>query len=87
MDPRGARHGLVDHLRDAESGDVRGQVAGSQIDLKLSGALNNQKGIIESDHALTIDAASEYARAKTVDYQKMATVQKAFSERYLKDVQ
>lgn len=31
--------------------------------------------------------ASEYARAKTVDYQKMATVQKAFSERYLKDVQ
>ena len=30
---------------------------------------------------------SEYARAKTVDYQKMATVQKAFSERYLKDVQ
>jgi len=40
------------------SGDVRGQVAGSQIDLKLSGVLNNQKGIIESDHALTIDAAS-----------------------------
>ncbi|WP_339070907.1 hemagglutinin repeat-containing protein [Pseudomonas idahonensis] len=40
------------------SGDVRGQVAGSQIDLKLSGALNNQKGVIESDHALTIDAAS-----------------------------
>lgn len=31
--------------------------------------------------------ASDYARAKTVDYQKMATVQKAFSERYLKDVQ
>lgn len=31
--------------------------------------------------------ASEYARAKTVDYAKMATVQKAFSDRYLKDVQ
>ena len=31
--------------------------------------------------------ASEYARAKTVDYAKMAAVQKAFSERYLKDVQ
>ncbi|SDP14736.1 putative spermidine/putrescine transport system substrate-binding protein [Rhodoferax sp. OV413] len=31
--------------------------------------------------------ASEYARAKTVDYAKMAAVQKAFSDRYLKDVQ
>jgi putative spermidine/putrescine transport system substrate-binding protein len=31
--------------------------------------------------------ASEYARAKPVDYAKMAAVQKAFSERYLKDVQ
>ncbi|MBF5003811.1 ABC transporter substrate-binding protein [Diaphorobacter caeni] len=31
--------------------------------------------------------ASEYARAKTVDYGKMATAQKAFSDRYLKDVQ
>ena len=31
--------------------------------------------------------ASEYARAKPVDYAKMATVQKAFSDRYLKDVQ
>jgi putative spermidine/putrescine transport system substrate-binding protein len=31
--------------------------------------------------------ASEYARAKAVDYAKMATVQKAFSERYLKEVQ
>ena len=30
--------------------------------------------------------ASEYARAKAVDYAKMATVQKAFSERYLKEV-
>lgn len=30
--------------------------------------------------------ATEYARAKTVDYGKMAEVQKAFSERYLKDV-
>jgi putative spermidine/putrescine transport system substrate-binding protein len=31
--------------------------------------------------------ASEYARAKTVDYGRMAEVQKAFSERYLKEVQ
>ena len=31
--------------------------------------------------------ASEYARAKSVDYSKMAAVQKAFSDRYLKDVQ
>lgn len=30
--------------------------------------------------------ASEYARAKSVDYGKMAEVQKAFSDRYLKDV-
>ncbi|MDE2456501.1 MAG: ABC transporter substrate-binding protein [Burkholderiales bacterium] len=31
--------------------------------------------------------ASAYARAKTVDYAKMAKVQKAFSERYLREVQ
>jgi putative spermidine/putrescine transport system substrate-binding protein len=31
--------------------------------------------------------ASEYARAKSVDYGKMASVQKAFSDRYLKEVQ
>jgi putative spermidine/putrescine transport system substrate-binding protein len=31
--------------------------------------------------------ASEYARAKTIDYGKMAEVQKAFSERYLKEAQ
>ncbi|HSV61125.1 MAG TPA: ABC transporter substrate-binding protein [Variovorax sp.] len=31
--------------------------------------------------------ASEYARAKTIDYGKMAAVQKAFSDRYLKEVQ
>ncbi len=30
---------------------------------------------------------AEYARAKTVDYAKMAEAQKAFSERYLKEVQ
>jgi putative spermidine/putrescine transport system substrate-binding protein len=32
-------------------------------------------------------AASEYARAKTVDYGKMAEVQKAFSDRYLREAQ
>lgn len=31
--------------------------------------------------------ASEYARAKAIDYGKMAEVQKAFSERYLKEAQ
>ena len=31
--------------------------------------------------------ATEYARAKTVDYAKMADVQKAFSERYLREAQ
>jgi putative spermidine/putrescine transport system substrate-binding protein len=31
--------------------------------------------------------AADYARAKTVDYAKMAEVQKGFSERYLKEVQ
>ena len=31
--------------------------------------------------------ASEYARARTIDYGKMAEVQKAFSERYLREVQ
>jgi putative spermidine/putrescine transport system substrate-binding protein len=31
--------------------------------------------------------ASEYARAKSVDYSKMAAVQKSFADRYLKDVQ
>ena len=31
--------------------------------------------------------ASEYARAKTVDYGKMAEVQKTFSDRYLKEIQ
>jgi len=31
--------------------------------------------------------ASEYARAKPVDYAKMAEAQKAFTERYLKEVQ
>ena len=32
-------------------------------------------------------AVSEYARAKTVDYGKMAAAQKPFSERYLKEAQ
>ena len=31
--------------------------------------------------------AAEYARAKTVEYSRMAAVQKAFSDRYLKEVQ
>jgi putative spermidine/putrescine transport system substrate-binding protein len=45
------------------------------------------------DKAMSKDAqskflsASEYARAKTVDYGKMAEAQKAFTERYLKEVQ
>ena len=31
--------------------------------------------------------ASEYARAKAIDYGKMAEVQRAFSDRYLKEAQ
>ncbi|SFH27400.1 filamentous hemagglutinin N-terminal domain-containing protein [Pseudomonas sp. NFACC45] len=40
------------------SGDNDGQIAGSQIDLNLTGALNNRQGIIESDSTLAIKAAS-----------------------------
>ncbi|WP_415765245.1 hemagglutinin repeat-containing protein [Pseudomonas sp. ZB1P45] len=40
------------------SGDNDGQIAGQQIDLNLSGALNNRLGIIESDSILSIKAAS-----------------------------
>ncbi|MGQ3319041.1 two-partner secretion domain-containing protein [Pseudomonas brassicacearum subsp. neoaurantiaca] len=40
------------------SGDNDGQIAGSQIDLNLAGALNNRLGIIESDSTLGIKAAS-----------------------------
>ncbi|WP_434701883.1 filamentous hemagglutinin N-terminal domain-containing protein [Pseudomonas sp. D1-36] len=40
------------------SGDKDGQIAGSQIDLNLTGALNNRLGIIESDSTLMIKAKS-----------------------------
>ncbi|WP_223547478.1 DUF6883 domain-containing protein [Pseudomonas sp. A-B-19] len=40
------------------SGSNDGQIAGSQIDLTLSGALNNRLGVIESDSTLAITAAS-----------------------------
>ncbi|MHC8340465.1 two-partner secretion domain-containing protein [Pseudomonas sp. HLT2-19-2] len=40
------------------SGDNDGQIAGQQIDLNLSGALNNRLGIIKSDSTLSIKAAS-----------------------------
>ncbi|WP_223533549.1 filamentous hemagglutinin N-terminal domain-containing protein [Pseudomonas sp. GL-RE-20] len=40
------------------SGSNDGQIAGSQIDLTLSGGLNNRLGIIESDSTLAITAAS-----------------------------
>ncbi|SFW90445.1 adhesin HecA family 20-residue repeat-containing protein, partial [Pseudomonas sp. NFACC09-4] len=40
------------------SGDNDGQIAGSQIDLDLTGALNNRLGIIESESTLAIKAAS-----------------------------
>ena len=40
------------------SGDNDGQIAGSQIGLDLTGALNNRLGIIESDSTLVIKAAS-----------------------------
>ncbi|WP_226504475.1 hemagglutinin repeat-containing protein [Pseudomonas sp. MWU16-30317] len=40
------------------SGDNDGQIGGQQIDLSLSGALNNRLGVIESDSTLSIVAAS-----------------------------
>ncbi|WP_177434654.1 hemagglutinin repeat-containing protein, partial [Pseudomonas sp. Irchel 3A18] len=40
------------------SGDNDGQIAGGQVDLRLTGALNNRLGIIESDSTLAIRAAS-----------------------------
>jgi filamentous hemagglutinin len=40
------------------SGDNDGQIAANQIDLNLSGALNNRLGIIESDSTLSVTAAS-----------------------------
>ncbi|WP_123573822.1 hemagglutinin repeat-containing protein [Pseudomonas chlororaphis] len=40
------------------SGDNDGQIAGNQIDLDLTGALNNRLGIIESDSTLVVKAAS-----------------------------
>ncbi|WP_408005491.1 two-partner secretion domain-containing protein [Pseudomonas huanghezhanensis] len=40
------------------SGDNDGQIAANQIDLNLSGALNNRLGIIESDSTLSVTAGS-----------------------------
>ncbi|WP_233631332.1 MULTISPECIES: two-partner secretion domain-containing protein [unclassified Pseudomonas] len=40
------------------SGDNDGQIAGGQVELNLSGVLNNRLGIIESDSTLAITAAS-----------------------------
>ncbi|WP_241693218.1 DUF637 domain-containing protein, partial [Pseudomonas syringae] len=40
------------------SGDNDGQIAGRQVELNLSGALNNRFGIIESDSTLAVTAAS-----------------------------
>ncbi|AHF67503.1 two-partner secretion domain-containing protein [Pseudomonas cichorii] len=40
------------------SGDNDGQIAGGQVDLRLTGDLNNRLGIIESDSTLAIKAAS-----------------------------
>ncbi|WP_095161628.1 hemagglutinin repeat-containing protein [Pseudomonas sp. Irchel 3F5] len=39
-------------------GDARGQIAGNLVEFNLSGALNNQQGIIESDSTLSVRAAS-----------------------------
>ncbi|MCP2055748.1 UNVERIFIED_ORG: filamentous hemagglutinin [Pseudomonas fluorescens] len=48
---------VVGHDFD-NSGDNDGQIAGQQIDLDLSGALNNRLGIIESESSLKVRAAS-----------------------------
>ena len=41
---------------------------------------------VSKDAAARFLPAAEYARAKTIDYAKMAEVQKGFSDRYLKEV-
>jgi filamentous hemagglutinin len=48
---------VVGHDFD-NSGDNDGQIAGQQVDLDLSGALNNRLGIIESETTLKVRAAS-----------------------------
>ncbi|AZF45439.1 MULTISPECIES: hemagglutinin repeat-containing protein [unclassified Pseudomonas] len=48
---------VVGHDFD-NSGDNDGQIAAQQIDLDLSGALNNRLGIIESESTLKVHAAS-----------------------------
>ncbi|WP_439863550.1 hemagglutinin repeat-containing protein [Pseudomonas antarctica] len=48
---------VVGHDFD-NSGDNDGQIAARQIDLDLSGALNNRLGIIESESTLKVSAAS-----------------------------
>ncbi|NWF10477.1 hemagglutinin repeat-containing protein [Pseudomonas salomonii] len=48
---------VVGHDFD-NSGDNDGQIAGQQIDLDLSGALNNRLGVIESESTLKVRAAS-----------------------------
>ncbi|QKF50569.1 hemagglutinin repeat-containing protein [Pseudomonas graminis] len=48
---------VVGHDFD-NSGDNDGQIAAGQIDLDLSGALNNRLGIIESESTLKVRAAS-----------------------------
>ena len=42
---------------------------------------------ISKEAAARFLPAADYARARAVDYAKMAEVQKAFSDRYLKEVQ
>ena len=41
---------------------------------------------LEGEGVEPVDSASEYERAKPVDYARMAEVQKAFGERYLNEV-
>ncbi len=48
---------VVGHDFD-NSGDNDGQIAAQQIDLDLSGALNNRLGIVESESTLKVHAAS-----------------------------
>ena len=46
-----------------------------------------RSGAISAEAQSRFLPASDYARAKTLDYAKMAEVQKAFSERYLREAQ
>ena len=74
---RPTRKKVLDHLMSDE-----GQAVWANAYLRPVRA----KAMLEGSRRRSFLPAAEYARAKTVDYGKMAEAQKAFTERYLKEV-